>query len=88
MIANLKAHWFDHLLHVGVGAFALSLCVSGGYGVEGVPELGAHIAGAVIAMAQYIRQSVGFWQKRDTVSLDMAYCMGGQIAGAVVGLTL
>lgn len=76
--SNLKRHWREHLTHVGVAGFAGWLLT--------LPGLQA--AGAVIMATVWVRQGLEFAKRRDTPGIDLAYHLGGLLAGVGIGLYL
>ena len=71
--SNFKKYWREHLAHVGIAATSMALAVA----VD--PVCAAVVAG------QYVRQVCGYWSKRDTVNIDLAYVGGGAFVGTLVG---
>lgn len=76
-LANLRRHWIEHLLHLGVGGFAGALLVSD-----------APWAGAVIMATVWVRQSLEFQKRRDTPGIDLSYHLAGLIAGVFLKVAL
>ena len=75
---NAREYWKEHLVHIAIGAFS-------GYLVT-FPSLAA--AGAtLIAVASY-RQALEYQKRDDTPGIDLAYHVGGLIAGIVAGLVV
>ena len=81
---NLRRYWKQHLLHVSIGALGGALMMT----ADG--DIGQAFAGFAVFLAQHIRQLGGFWQKADTLSIDLLYCQGGLISGilGVLGAAL
>ena len=74
---NLRQYWKQHLVHLLVGALA-GVCLAG-------PRDDLRIAGAAIVVAQHWRQTMGFQEKKDTVSIDLMWCQAGLVIGIIVG---
>ena len=74
---NLREYWREHLVHWSVAGLA-------GYLLTG----DLWVAGAAIIAAQNVRQVCGFWEKRDTVSHDLAVIQAGLLSGVVLGWLL
>ena len=69
-MSNLRKYWKQHVFgHFGVAALS-------GYLSWQNPAAGLLFAG------QCVRQVAGFWQKRDTVSIDLAWCVAGFAVGS------
>ena len=77
MLHNLRRYWKQHLLHVSIGIFA-GVLLTNGY----------EVGGFALFLAQHIRQIGGFWQKKDSLSIDLFYCQGGLAGGLMGGLLL
>ena len=72
-MSNLRKYWREHIFgHFGVAALS-------GYLSWQNPAAGLLFAG------QCVRQVAGYWQKRDTVSIDLAWCVAGFATGLAVG---
>ena len=74
---NLKTNWIQHLGHSGVAILAGYLLTTDYV-----------LAGLALTAAQHIRQVGGFWEKRDTLSIDLFYCQGGLVVGIVAGIVV
>ena len=74
-LANWRRYWREHLVHIAVGAFA------GVTLTQGTPAVGAVLMALVIS-----RQALEYHKRNDTPGIDLAYHIGGLIAGAVVGI--
>ena len=72
---NLKQYWREHLVHVGVGV-AGGLLLTSAYPLAGL-TLMAFVA---------IRQGLEYLKRHDTPGIDMAYHMGGLLAGLLIGV--
>lgn len=70
--SNLRKHWRGHVAHVGIALSAMLLA--------GLMEP----AFVMVVAAQLVRQCVGYWEKRDTVSIDLAYIVGGAFVGMML----
>ena len=74
-MSNLRKYWREHVFgHFGVAALS-------GYLSWQNPAAGLLFAG------QCVRQVAGYWQKRDTVSIDLAWCVAGFATGLVIDLS-
>ena len=67
---NFKQYYREHLVHVGVGAFAGFLVM-----------IGRPVAGLIIMFTVYVRQALEFAKRRDTPGVDLSYHLGGLLLG-------
>ena len=73
-IENLREHWREHILHLGIGVLAGVLLTTG------QPTAGGVLMGVVCA-----RQALEFAKRRDTPGIDLAYYVAGLLVGIVIG---
>ena len=74
-MANFRAYWRQHLFgHFGGGALSGGLCWF-------------NPAAGLLFCGQMYRQRAGWDSKRDTVNIDMAWCVAGFAVGHVLGAT-
>ena len=73
-LANFREHWREHLCHASLGFFAGVACTQG------------QAAGGSALMAMCVaRQMGGYWEKKDTLSIDLAWYVGSFAAGLAAG---
>ena len=77
---NLRMYWRQHLVHVGLGALSGALMVSG---TASLP-----IAGLGLLLALCVYQGLEFAKRHDTPGIDLAYIVGGLVAGMLPRLWL
>ena len=79
--SNFRQYWREHLGgHLLPPLACSTIAVVGGTLID--PVL------AVVAIqgpCQLLRQAVGFWEKRDTASIDMMWIVSGMAAGFIGG---
>ena len=74
-LKNFRRYWKQQVTHAAVGGVAGLLLVSGH------PWAGMGILGLVIA-----RQGLEYAKRKDTPEIDLAYHLGGCLAGIGAGL--
>ena len=67
---NLKRYWKEQIVHAAVGALAGFLLMTG------KPWAGFTLMGTV-----WTRQGLEWANRRDSVGIDLAYHLGGLVAG-------
>ena len=75
-VDNFKTYWKSHVFgHVPVGLMAGALLTS--------PY---PYAGMTLALFALGRQALGFWEKKDTVSIDLAWILGALFLGILLSI--
>ena len=71
---NFKRYWKEHLVHTLTGF------VAGMFLTSNMP-----LAGAAIITTIWVRQGLEYHKRNDTPGIDLAYHLGGLVAGSIVG---
>ena len=71
--ANFLRYWWEHLLHLAVGAVSGSLLLSG-----------EPWTGSVIMATAWVRQALEFQKRCDTPGIDLSYHLAGLLAVVVM----
>lgn len=74
MRTNFKQYWKEHLFGHFLPPLVCMYLAMSGYPIA-----------AVIPLMQMLRQTVGYWEKKDTVSYDMTYIVAGAFVGTLIG---
>ena len=72
---NLRQYWKEHIVHVLVGMVAGVLLTSG-----------YHWAGTTIMATVWVRQGLEYHKRKDTPGIDLAYHLGGLLAGVALSV--
>ena len=72
---NLKRYWREHTAHVSIGAFAGPLATT----------LDEPVAAGLVMGMVGIRQTLEYLKRDDTPGIDLAYYIGGLLAGVAAG---
>ena len=71
---NFKQYWFAHIFgHAGIALLSLALAIT------------VHPICGIVFIGQLVRQCGGYWQKQDTLSIDLSWVIGGAVAGMLIG---
>ena len=74
-LSNFKRYWKEHAVHFAVGAVAGLLLVKG-----------QALAGLTLMGTVWKRQDLEFQKRADTPGIDLAYHIGGLLAGIALGV--